>query len=71
MKKMTVYFLMLLMLVFGITGCGSENDKTGMKSFDDIDKVPAFACKDLDGNDVSEDIFSDSKLTLINIWATG
>lgn len=32
--------------------------------------VPAFASKDLDGNDVTNEIFKDKKLTMINVWGT-
>ncbi|MDD3339481.1 MAG: TlpA disulfide reductase family protein [Lachnospiraceae bacterium] len=29
-----------------------------------------FASKDLDGNDVTQDIFKDAKVTMINVWGT-
>ncbi len=29
-----------------------------------------FTCQDMDGNSVSETIFSESKLTMVNVWAT-
>lgn len=30
----------------------------------------AFTCQDMDGNSVSETVFSESKLTMVNVWAT-
>ena len=30
----------------------------------------AFTCQDMDGNAVSETVFSESKLTMVNVWAT-
>lgn len=30
----------------------------------------AFSCQDIDGNAFSEEIFSESKLTMVNVWAT-
>lgn len=30
----------------------------------------AFTCRDMDGNAVSEAVFSESKLTMVNVWAT-
>lgn len=70
MKKTLVYLLLLIM-VAGIMGCDSGAREHRVSSFDDLDKVPEFACKDLDGNEVSNGIFSVSKLTLVNIWTTG
>lgn len=31
---------------------------------------PAFTCQDMDGNSVTESVFSQSKLTMVNVWAT-
>ena len=30
----------------------------------------AFICQDMNGNSVSEAVFADSKLTMVNVWAT-
>lgn len=69
MKK-TIVYAFLLIMALGITGCVSDKKDSQIRSFDDLDKVPAFACKDLNGNDISNDIFASSKLTLVNIWST-
>ncbi len=70
MKK-TIVFILLLVLALGVTGCGSNTRENKVRSFNDLTKVPAFACKDLNGNAVNNNVFSDTKLTLVNIWTTG
>lgn len=37
---------------------------------DDQAQMPAFTTKDLDGNTVTEDIFGEKDLTVLNIWGT-
>ena len=34
------------------------------------DSQIVFTCQDMDGNSVSETVFSESKLTMVNVWAT-
>lgn len=34
------------------------------------DKIPAFKAKDLDGNEVTDSIFKEKDLTVVNIWGT-
>lgn len=67
MKK-TIIYVLLLVLALGIAGCGSKANEGEDKSFNDLKKIPVFACKDLNGNEVSSAIFADSKLTVVNIW---
>ncbi|MCT4606494.1 MAG: TlpA family protein disulfide reductase [Marinisporobacter sp.] len=33
-------------------------------------KVPAFKAKDMDGNEITEKLFKEHKLTMVNIWGT-
>jgi len=35
-----------------------------------VSKFPEFTTKDLNGNEVTDKIFADSKLTMVNVWAT-
>ncbi|HBQ85010.1 MAG TPA: hypothetical protein DER33_01485 [Syntrophomonas sp.] len=67
MKKAMPYLLLLMLIL--IAGCGAGG--SGEKSSPDPNKIPSFACQDLDGNDVTSDIFSGSQLTLVNVWTTG
>ena len=65
MKKFLLLILVLLSLfLFG--ACGSREG-----SYEIGDKVfSSFAAKDFDGNILDESVFADSKITMINIWAT-
>lgn len=83
----------LLMLVLGLTACGSRTEMQDDKDTDNsteaastdiaeekIDEEAAsvsgsgsfadFTTMDLDGNLCDETIFSDYKLTVVNVWAT-
>lgn len=45
-------------------------ESTGTDQPDDGSKMPDFTAKDLDGNTVTESIFSEKDLTVVNIWGT-
>ncbi len=79
-KKLIVLSTMILLLTIFLTGClSSENSankgnnatKDNFESEDGSITLPHFRLKDTHGNDVSNDIFADYKLTLVNIWAVG
>ncbi len=74
MKK-TISALLLLGL---LSGCGAQPSSTpeGMPPAntaqqDETEAVSLkFTAKDLDGNDVDDSIFANTKLTMMNVWAT-
>ncbi|WP_066498834.1 hypothetical protein [Abyssisolibacter fermentans] len=81
MKKFII-ICMAVMLIFNFTGCGKkkyteedlkkemkEYEEQAKKSFDGYEKVPDFNCIDVKGNEINQEIFSDYKLTMINIWS--
>lgn len=68
--KRSILYLIILVMVLSVAGCGSAKQDNEIRSFNDLSAVPAFNCQDLDGQEVNDDIFKDSKLTLINIWTT-
>lgn len=39
-------------------------------SLETMNSIPEFKCKDINGNEVTNEIFKDKKLTLINFWGT-
>lgn len=43
----------------------ASDDRTGFPT-----QMPTFTAKDLDGNTVTEDIFGEKDLTVVNIWGT-
>lgn len=77
MKKMTVLFLTFL-LCFCTFGCSQKEDGTGeedtikpvSEETENPETLPEFSVKDLEGNTVTNDIFSEADITVINFWAT-
>lgn len=80
MKK-RMLFVLLLALLSGCAGGGrgqpgqadSETDASAQKapsSEEESSASAAFTGTDLEGNAVTSDIFSRSKLTMVNVWAT-
>lgn len=67
MKKIIILMLILTMGV-SIVGCGKKDSQA---SLSDLKSIPEFTSKDMNDQDISNQIFEDKKLTLINIWATG
>lgn len=80
MKKriVTMYWGMMLSaaLLCGCAGGGSvqeaaEPKEKGTETASEEEAAQiAFTCQDVNGNSVSETIFSQSKLTMVNVWAT-
>lgn len=52
------------------TDAESLLDEDGAEESNSGSKMPAFTAKDLDGNTVTESIFSEKDLTVLNIWGT-
>ncbi|MCT4620020.1 MAG: TlpA family protein disulfide reductase [Marinisporobacter sp.] len=79
MKKMILVVLSIL-LVVSLTGCGNKKEVDGdvpsaEQSLEEKNplagqEVKAFKAKDLDGNEVTNEIFSESDVTVVNIWGT-
>ena len=83
MSKTCKLFLGMLALSLLLSGCAPKNVKepagsaagsgavSGSASVTDSSAAPvAFEGTDLEGNAVTSDIFSQSRLTMINVWAT-
>ncbi len=54
---------------------GTAQDSSGQASSlpsetDSVAAMPEFTAKDLDGNEVTDDIFSQKDVTVVNIWGT-
>lgn len=76
---------MWILLAVLLTGCGGgsgadatdradqepaqETTETPAKEENDSSQV-TFECQDMEGNTVSASVFSESKLTMVNVWAT-
>lgn len=71
-KRMSAVFLAAILLL--VTACSTEievrpedpaaSEETAGDAFGD------FTVVDLEGDEVTQDIFADKKLTLVNVWAT-
>lgn len=81
MKKFLI-ICMAIALIFSFTGCGkkkyteenlkiekNEYEENAKNTFNDYEKIPNFKCKDVKSNEVTQEIFSDYNLTMINIWS--
>ena len=52
------------------SGIENSMEESATPEQDSGSAMPAFTAKDLDGNTVTESIFSDKDLTVVNIWGT-
>lgn len=80
--KLLVLILTVLIIAIAISGCSTkeeqENSSVNNEVIDentkdipdqDIEgKLPAFNLKDLEGKEVSSEIFKDYKMTIVSIW---
>lgn len=65
--------IMMLLLVMLASGCGknnSENSGYVVKKSSDIVDVILFESITTEGESISSEIFNNSKITMINVWAT-
>ena len=79
MKKTYKLILMLMLAAtLLLSGCGSEDtdasgagagSSNGAETSENASPVE-FTAADIDGNTVTSDIFSKSKLSMVNVWAT-
>lgn len=79
MKKLICVCLVAVLALGILTGCGANkgNDKQSQdKSTEAVadnnakDNLNKFDTVDADGNKVTQDIFKDKDITMVNIWAT-
>ena len=61
MKKVLYICLIAGLLLGFLTGCGSSKSEVDLSSFQTVD---------LAGNEVTQDIFKEYDVTMVNIWAT-
>ena len=61
--RVTALLLSLLLLVTTLSACGTQPESTGLQ-------FPDFTMQDLKGNAVTQDIFKEHDLTVVNIWGT-
>lgn len=71
MKKLLSILLVLVCFV-SVSACalGSTEIPDFQYSLDTMQWIPEFECVDSEGNKVTNDIFANNKVTLINLWGT-
>lgn len=79
-KKCMLPLALSVLLLCGCAGAGTrktaegsgtqETERTAGTEESDSSAQAAFEGKDMEGNTVSSDVFSESKLTMVNVWAT-
>ncbi len=65
MKRIFAALTAALCLSLSITGCSSEEELVSRKPF------PEFSAEDMDGNTVTNEVFSEYDVTLVNFWNNG
>ncbi len=80
--KNKLKLLLVFMLIILLAGCGEKGREEAdadraAESVENSDTVAEesvrqiiFTGQDIEGNEISSDIFSQSKLTMVNVWAT-
>lgn len=48
----------------------ADRPKSNKLSLETLEKIPSFSCVDSNGNVVTDAVFKDSQLTLVNLWGT-
>ena len=74
MRKMNkIYFSVFIILTVLLSGCTKEKEaaeSVPTSETEQSDLAIDFVGTDIEGNVVTSDIFSQSKLTMVNVWAT-
>jgi len=79
-KKKILVLLATLVISTALAACGNndsgyttgDNSKDGRSqvSQGELQSIPDFSAKDIEGNKVDNSIFKENKVTLVNVWAT-
>ena len=73
---MLVLALAILLMAAGLAACsgGSDGDSSGSEESSATPSatktISEFTTVDLDGNEVTQSVFTDAKITMINFWGT-
>lgn len=66
MKKISIFLLCVIAIGSILTGCGSKE-----KDLVSITPFPEFSEMTVDGENITNDIFKDYKVTIVNFWNNG
>ena len=68
-RKYKLFMPLLAMSILFLNGCGNTSLNENAESTH-VPGAIVFEAQDMEGNVVSSEIFSETKLTMINVWAT-
>ena len=75
-KNRKTYFLLCMLSAVLLCGCAEKRDTKEVpeavpqEEEDTSTQAVTFEGRDIEGNEITSEIFSGSKLTMINVWAT-
>jgi len=77
-KNFIIILILSLTLILAISGCGSKADSSSSSDFISPLKgvsggnglFTSFTAEDMNGNEITQDIFADYDVTMVNIWTT-
>lgn len=72
MKTKLTLGIALIILVFAVfVGCGSEEWKAGRgEKEEQTSEFTSFVTEDIYGEEITEEVFKDYQLTMVNVWGT-
>ncbi|WBW98164.1 hypothetical protein [Oceanirhabdus sp. W0125-5] len=70
MKKKYFFGFLILIILLGAIFVISPDKKSQEVFFSEVKTFPEFKCKDMNNNEITDEIIKDYKLTLIKIWTT-
>ena len=63
--------IMILVMAISLAACSSDKSpENEEQQSSDTAKIAEFKTVDLDGNEVTQDVFSEADITMINFWGT-
>lgn len=66
MKKTILALFIILTFSLMLFGCSGKEEETESSA----EMFPEFQLKDLEGNEIDNEVFSESTVTLVNLWGT-
>ena len=80
--KLLIFISALLIIAVAISGCSTKGEQEDSSVNNEVidenieetldqnveGKLPAFNLKDLEGKEISSEIFKDYKMTIVSIW---
>lgn len=70
-NRILTVVLTAALIITGISGCSKQQETPAKEAAaKEGQETLQFAAEDLEGNEITDEIFNDKKVTMINFWAT-